>query len=241
MRIDWRKTQGNLKVGIDGNPGDETFSALLRVVAAPQAKAADILAMARALKTFAVPVADLTTPRRLAGYISNTANETGGFTTFSEDLRYSAKRMAEVWPGRYRGADGKPNAKAIRLAGDPIAFANDVYGARMGNERDGIDDNDGYDYRGLGPYGLTGFDNFNACERHTGIPFTTQPGLMADPGIGTIGALSWYSRSGCNALFDAGNSKGARSMGNAGNPNQKNPEGWPRVAAYEAQLLKVIA
>jgi putative chitinase len=238
--INWKAAQAKLGLPADGIPGDGTFSAILRVIA-PRAPDSVVLPMARALKTFAVPLADLSTPRRLAGYLSNTGNETGAFTTFQENLHYSADRMAAVWPGRYRGPDGKPTAKAFALAADPVAFANDVYGARMGNERDGVNDNDGYDYRGLGPLQSTGYDNFLAAEKLTGIPFTTQPALMAHPGVGTIGALAWWKRADVNRWYDAGNSTAARSVANTGSPGNPHPEGIERVLQYEAAFLRVLS
>ncbi len=238
--VDWRATQAALKVAADGLPGDQTWLAILRVVASPKALPADLLAMARALKAFGASLGGLTTAARIAAFVSNCANESGGFSVWVENLNYSAARMAAVWPGRYADANGKPNAKALKLAGDPVAFANDVYGARMGNERDGIADNDGFDYRGLGPLQTTGFDNFAACERDTGVPFTAQPALMKHPGTGTIGALSWWRRSGCNAQVDAGSPKRARSIANAGNPNVSEPEGWSRVSAYHNKLMEKL-
>jgi len=239
--IDWKRTQANLKVTADGIPGEVTWTALLRVIASPKAKPAALTTMARVLRTFGEPIADLSSPARVAGYVSNTGNETGGFADFDENLNYSAERMAEVWPSRYRGADGKPNAKARALANSPVAFANDVYGARMGNELDGTNDNDGYDFRGLGPLATTGYNNFLAAERLTGIPFSTQPGLMADPGIGTLGALAWWAQSGINAWLDKGNPTAARSVANAGHPNVAKPEGIETVLRYNAALLKVLA
>lgn len=242
--IDWPKVQRRLKVGADGIPGDGTYSALLNTIASRSASQVDILAMARALKTFAVPLADLSTPRRLANYIAQTGNETGGFTTFVEGLNYSAQRMAEVWPHRYaidpKAARKAPNAKALKIAGNPRLFANDVYGARMGNEIDGTADDDGFDFRGAGPLQNTGYANFLAAEKLTGIPFSTQPVLMQHPGIGTIGCLAWWARSGINAYLDKGQSVAARSIANAGNPNVTHPEGIEQVTIYEARLLAVL-
>lgn len=76
-------------------------------------------------------------------------------------MNYSAKRMAEVWPGRY-AVDPKakvkvPNAKAVALAkAGARAIANDVYGGRMGN-RPGT--NDGWNYRGQAYKMITGLNN----------------------------------------------------------------------------------
>ena len=90
--------------------------------------------------------------------------ESRDFTAVAENMGYSAKRMAEVWPGRYAtpatakmpAKDRLPNAKAVSLArSGPQAIANDVYGGRMGN----TGPNDGWLFRGQGYKQLTGKDN----------------------------------------------------------------------------------
>ena len=90
--------------------------------------------------------------------------ESKNFTAVVENMGYSAKRMAEVWPGRYAtpataklpAKDRLPNAKAVSLArSGPQAIANDVYGGRMGNTAP----NDGWLFRGQGYKQLTGKDN----------------------------------------------------------------------------------
>lgn len=90
--------------------------------------------------------------------------ESKNFTAVVESMGYSAKRMAEVWPGRYAtpataklpAKDRLPNAKAVSLArSGPQAIANDVYGGRMGNTAP----NDGWLFRGQGYKQLTGKDN----------------------------------------------------------------------------------
>lgn len=90
--------------------------------------------------------------------------ESKNFTAVVENMGYSAKRMAEVWPGRYAtpataklpAKERLPNAKAQSLArAGAQAIANDVYGGRMGN----TGPNDGWLFRGQGYKQLTGKDN----------------------------------------------------------------------------------
>ena len=90
--------------------------------------------------------------------------ESKNFTSVVENMGYSAKRMAEVWPGRYAtpattklpARERLPNAKAVALAkAGAQAIANDVYGGRMGNTAP----NDGWLFRGQGYKQLTGKDN----------------------------------------------------------------------------------
>ena len=102
--------------------------------------------------------------RNVPEFLGQMVVESKNFTAVAENMGYSAKRMAEVWPGRYAtpatakmpAKDRLPNAKAVSLArSGPQAIANDVYGGRMGNT--GPDD--GWLYRGQGYKQLTGKDN----------------------------------------------------------------------------------
>lgn len=241
--IDWTATQKALGVTPDGIAGPGTWTAILRVVAAPGAKPDTVDRMARALAMFAAPIGELTRVRRIGNYVAQTANETGGFIAFSENLAYSAQRMAEVWPNRYaesRTPPYRPNAKALVLAGDVAAFANDVYGDRMGNQREEAGRNAGYAFRGAGPIHVTGYDNFLAAQKRTGLPFVKLPELMQDPAAGTIASLAFWKAAGVNAYLDNGDGRAARSITNAGHPNVAAPEGLPRVTQYESKLLALL-
>ena len=94
-----------------------------------------------------------------AHFLGQMAQESQNYSKVVENMNYSAKRMSEVWPGRYavNGTKGVPNAKAIALAkAGARAIANDVYGGRMGN-RPGT--NDGWNYRGQAFKMITGLNN----------------------------------------------------------------------------------
>ena len=102
--------------------------------------------------------------RNVPEFLGQMVVESKNFTAVAETMGYSAKRMAEVWPGRYAtpataklaARDRQPNAKANALAvAGPQAIANDVYGGRMGN----TGPNDGWLFRGQGYKQLTGKDN----------------------------------------------------------------------------------
>ena len=102
--------------------------------------------------------------RNVPEFLAQMVVESRNFTAVVENMGYSAKRMAEVWPGRYAtpataklpAKDRLPNAKAVSLArSGPQAIANDVYGGRMGNTAP----NDGWLFRGQGYKQLTGKDN----------------------------------------------------------------------------------
>ena len=101
----------------------------------------------------------ITSMLQKAHFLGQMAQESQNYSRVVENMNYSAKRMSEVWPGRYgvNGVKGVPNAKAIALAkAGARAIANDVYGGRMGN-RPGT--NDGWNYRGQAYKMITGRDN----------------------------------------------------------------------------------
>lgn len=99
-----------------------------------------------------------------AHFLGQMAQESQNYTRVVENMNYSAKRLAEVWPPRYATPETAnlpekqrlPNAKAIALAKEGArAIANDVYGGRMGNTLP----NDGWNFRGQGHKMLTGRKN----------------------------------------------------------------------------------
>ncbi|KSV64026.1 lytic enzyme [Sinorhizobium sp. GW3] len=88
----------------------------------------------------------------LAAILAEAYHETGGaMQPVSENLNYSAKRLTEVWPGRFPTiASAKP------FANNPRKLANRVYGGRLGN----VADDDGWLFRGRGLAQITGRTNY---------------------------------------------------------------------------------
>ncbi|MCO3054917.1 glycoside hydrolase family 19 protein, partial [Pseudomonas aeruginosa] len=62
----------------------------------------------------AMAEAQIDTPARGAAFIAQVGHESAQLTRLVENLNYSAWSLAATWPGRYRGADGQPNALALR-------------------------------------------------------------------------------------------------------------------------------
>src|SRR5690606_20164952 len=107
----------------------------------------------------------ITTTLQKAHFLGQMAQESQNYTRVVENMNYSAKRLAEVWPYRYavdpKAKIKQPNEKALALAKKGArAIANDVYANRMGNG--GPETNDGWRYRGQGYKMLTGRYNILA-------------------------------------------------------------------------------
>ena len=132
---------------------------------------------------------EINTPQRIAGFIAQTAHESGGYTMLVENLNYSDTTMAAVWPNRFAvlGADKKPikengknvpNAFAKALHRKPEAIANTVYANRMGNGT--IESGEGWLYRGRGLKQLTGKDNVTRCGQALGVDLVSNPDLLLE-------------------------------------------------------------
>jgi putative chitinase len=110
-------------------------------------------------------------PNRAAHFFAQTAHESGGFKTFSENLNYSAKGLRNTF-GKYF----KTDLDAQMCARQPQRIANRVYANRMGNGD--VSSGDGWLYRGRGALQLTGKDNYAAFANYVG-----RPDVMSNPDL----------------------------------------------------------
>jgi putative chitinase len=91
-------------------------------------------------------------PERAAHFFAQTAHETGGYQTFTENLNYSSAGLIKTF-GKYF-----PGNLADLYAKQPIKIASRVYGGRMGNGAEATQE--GYKYRGRGALQTTGKSNY---------------------------------------------------------------------------------
>lgn len=147
---------------------------------------------------------------RLAFFVSQIEHETAGFTIpgLEENLRYTAERIAEVWPSRFPSA-----AAAQPYARNARALANKVYNGRMGN-RPGSDD--GYNYRGRGGPQITGRDGYREVGKRCGLPLEAQPDIAALPDYQPDIAAGFWTWKNLNAKADVGDFRGATKLWNGG-------------------------
>ena len=138
--------------------------------------------------------------KRAACFLATCAIESGNFTKLVENMNYSAKRLSEVWPKRFRGEDGKPNDFALKIANNPEAIANSVYANRMGNGP--AETGDGWRFRGRGYIHLTGKYNYKRYGEYLGIDLENNPELASkEDNAAEIAAEFWY-RSDLNEAAD---------------------------------------
>lgn len=152
------------------------------------------------------------TPIQTAHFLGQCGHESAGFKLMVENLNYSAERLLAVF-GKYYDVQ-----LALKHERKPSVIANHVYGGRMGNERP----NDGWAYRGRGPLGLTGRNNYQAFADAMDLPaIVDSPDLVASKYA--LSSALWFFRKNnifslCTDLGDATILKVSRAV-NLGNAN----------------------
>ena len=170
------------------------------------APSCDFLALGPALDA-ACRAHEINTARRLKHFMGPVHHESLGLTRLEERLNYSAKRLTEVWPTRFRTVEA-----AQPFANNPRALANRVYGGRMGNT--GPDD--GWRHRGRGLLMNTGRDNYAEVGALLGLDLIAQPELLATPRIAALAAAAFWRLNSINRLADADDLVGVTLKVNGG-------------------------
>jgi putative chitinase len=139
---------------------------------------------------------EINTIRRISAFLTTLAHEGGFKVGARENMNYSAKRMAQVWPSRFRG----PNALANRLHRQPEKIANIVYADRMGNG--GPETGDGWRFRGIGPIQLTGRSNWEAFASAMEMTLDEVEAYMLTIEGGVMSAAWFWETNDINRLAD---------------------------------------
>lgn len=150
----------------------------------------------------------VTTPIRVAHFMAQIEHESG-LKPISENLNYSAEGLHKTFFKYFPTIE-----KANEYARNPIAIANRVYSARMGNS--GEKSGDGWKYRGRGFIQLTGKDNYKALSKYTGIDFVSNPNLLLEEANAIISALWFWNKAGLNSFADKDDIKGITKRINGG-------------------------
>jgi putative chitinase len=154
----------------------------------------------------------LANPKRMAGFLANGFHETGALTVLAENMKYSAARMRQVWPSRFRN---KSDAELAHLVNNERSLASEVYNGRMGN-RPGTED--GYYFRGRGFLQVTGRHGYmKYAEVLGGIDLNTQPELVENQMVMFALSCVEWNVDGMNELCDGGNFDAACAKLNTGN------------------------
>lgn len=179
----------------------------------PQAPAAVIAAFANGAADLA-KAGVLESRTRLAYFCANVEHECDGFTikNLTENINYTAARMAEVWPNRFASA-AAVQAKYGTASGWQTKAFDDIYGSRMGN-RPGT--HDGSTYIGRAGPQITGRDGYEAIGRLIGIDLVNQPTLASDPALQPKICAAFWTWKGMNAFADRDDFLGCVKAWNGG-------------------------
>ena len=154
-----------------------------------------------------LPRYGLATAARLPDFLAHVLVESAYLTRLSEDLDYTAARLVQVWPSRF-----KTVMAAAPYAHQPEKLADLVYGGRMGNT--GPDD--GWLNRGQGLLEETGHDNLQALALHMRVGLeAARAALTSDAGM-LEAAAAVYVMLGAPAYADRGDIVGTTRCVNGG-------------------------
>ncbi len=147
-----------------------------------------------------LPDYDINTTKRLAAFLAQTAHESADYTLLKENLKYSARRMTEVWPKRFPTiASAKPYEY------NEEKLANKVYANRLGNGNESS--GDGYFYRGRGIIQITGKENYQAFADSIGADVEQIPEYL-ESFEGAVHSACWFwEKSNLNKYSDVGDIK----------------------------------
>jgi putative chitinase len=101
-----------------------------------------------------LPLWEVNTIERVAGFIAQCGHESGGFRVLSENLNYSAKALNTIFPKYFKRAGREAN----EYHRQPEKIANVIYANRMDNGD--TSSGDGWTFRGGGILQLTGRYNY---------------------------------------------------------------------------------
>ena len=148
----------------------------------------------------------INTPLRLAHFLSQCDHESLGFKITTENLNYSGDRLLVIFPKYF-----KTIKDAVKVARNPDAIANIVYGGRMGNNKL----NDGKNYKGRGFIMLTGKDNYTLFDKVVDDDILNNPDLVATKYPLLSAAFFWNSVN-LNSIADKNNDISVRKAINGG-------------------------
>lgn len=143
--------------------------------------------------------AEINTLLRVSHFVSQLAHECAHFTRMVESFAYKPERAFAVFPKYFASAADAEKVLAKDTTGE--AFAEVVYGGRMGNTKPG----DGYRYRGRGFIQLTGRAQYKAMSDllvNQSVDLVADPDRAAEPDIAARIAVAYWKKTGLNAHAD---------------------------------------
>ena len=191
-----------------------TVDQVARATGATQANAAKFLPFLQGTcKAY-----DITSPNRIAGFLSQIGHESGGLSALTESLNYSVDALLKIF-GRHRisEADAKRHGRFLSQRANQEAIANLIYGGDWGRKHLGnTQPGDGWRFRGRGLKQLTGRDNYKRCGDAIGGDFIAKPDDLLLPVNAALSAGWFWHTNGLNKLADMGDVRAMTKVVNGG-------------------------
>jgi len=163
---------------------------------------------------------EINTPKRIAGFLSQTAHESAQFSVIKENLNYKAQALIALFGSRITAAQAANVGRddMTKKAANQEGIANIIYGGVWGSKNLGnTNEGDGWKFRGRGLIQLTGRSNYTRCGQGLGIDLTKDPSYLETPeGAARSAAWFWKSR-GLNEVADTGDVVKMTKLVNGGN------------------------
>lgn len=152
-----------------------------------------------ACKTYSI-----TSPQRLAGFLSQIGHESAGLSTVVENLNYSTDALLKLFSrSRISLEDANRYGRKQGQRANQVMLANILYGGafgvrNLGNTKVG----DGWLFRGRGLKQLTGRYNYKVCGEALGVDLINNPDLLLLPEYAAMSAGWFWSSNKLNDLAD---------------------------------------
>lgn len=151
---------------------------------------------------------------RLSYFCANVEHECGGFTirNLTENVMYTAARMAQVWPNRFASA----SAVVARYGSGPnwqLRAFDEIYGNRMGNR---MGTHDGSTFIGRGGPQATGRDGYREVGARAGRDFESDYQAVSSHDLQPEVCAAFWTWKGMNRFADAGDFLGCVKSWNGG-------------------------
>lgn len=178
----------------------------------------------------------ITTPLRMAHFLAQAMQETGGFTVLRENMNYSAPRLMGIF-GVHHHSASITLSEAATLAHRPEAISERVYG--LGNphkahELGNTEPGDGFAYRGNGVLQTTGRGAHRRMGQACGVDFEGNPNLVTAPEHALKPALQEWTDGNLNHFADEGDIRTITKRINGG------LNGFDGRKAFLAKLLPLL-
>ena len=136
------------------------------------------------------------TPLRMAHFLSQCHHESGGFKSTTENMKYSAARLLQVFPRHFKSLN---DTKGYAMHSERIG--NKVYANRLGNGDESS--GDGFRYRGRGYIQCTGKNKYIILDNYLDEDIVANPDLIATKY--PLYSAGWYWHSvDLNSIADKG-------------------------------------